>query len=350
MTACWFGRPEFVKVLIEAGADQSVRNKAGQNIVHMGLAGKPRAKQLRHFLQLLDADLLEHLFVSRSNLHQSGTTPLHSFVTAVTQQSTYSYWNTPREQQYKEEKHWLGALKVLLEFSKGAELEMLNGAGDTCLHTAVLQTSPAMVKALLEFRPKLLYRENAVGRTPAEVARDRVTAEMFEQPSQISMPSANNAVTTILGKEVKDFIDSKDSDDDDDDDEDESDDEEEKKRKSSDYQTPKKQIWATCLDTLKNHPDKRRLVSLNEANDVAKRLGEQYNSSRYFSIQARPDDDDEEEEKDEEEEERNRKNTEDFSVQKKTAKYHEAWQKRDWQLPECKKCGKKHENDDDWDE
>ncbi len=74
-------------------------------------------------------------------------------------------------------------------------MEMLDGAGNTCLHDAVMRSFTRMVQALVDYRPRLLYRENAVGRTPAEVARDKVTATKFRQPGAISLPG-NNAVTT----------------------------------------------------------------------------------------------------------------------------------------------------------
>lgn len=360
MTACWFGRPEFVKILLDGGADQSVRNKAGQNILHMALVGKPRAKQLRSLLKLLDAELMDHLFVSRTNLHESGTTPLHAFVTAVTSPQTTYYYR--RENEYKEEKHWLATLKVLLEHSKGAELEMLNGAGDTCLHTAVMQSSAAMVQALLDFRPKLLYRENAVGRTPAEVARDRVTAEKFEQPGQITIPNRHNSVVCLATKPPSAYVDDDGEDKDEqpkkkaegsddssaeDSDEDSDDDESVGKKKKS-SESAKQKVWRICLEAIRKNPDKRRLVSLNEANDVAKRLGEKQTpggGARHFSIQAR-DDDEEEEEKDDDDEKKD-KDKNDFSMVQRGFKWGEAWRKREWQLPLCEDCGKRHEEDEE---
>lgn len=307
MTACWFGRTDFVKILIEAGADQSVCNKAGYNVVHKAIHGKPKARQLRPLLELLDADLLQHLFLSRSSLHESGATPFQSFVSAVTARLYYSH----SEARYEKTEHWLETVKLLLEFSKGAELEMLNGAGDTCLHTAVMNASAPMVQALVDFKPKLLYRENAVGITPAEVARDRVTAEKFGQPGILTVPNTNRPVTTLIGTPAPQFAETKD-----------------KERE----ETAKVQVWRICLEAMEKNPDKRRLVSLNEANDVAKRLGEKYNASRYFSIQAREDDDDEEKEEDKEEP----KHVDDFSVRQRNAKWREQWV--------CPKCYKRHED------
>ena len=73
-------------------------------------------------------------------------------------------------------------------------------------------------------------------------------------------------------------------------------------------------------------------MSLNEANDVAKRLGEKHQASRYFSIQARDDDDDEEKDGDEEGE---AKDVEDFSVQQRNGKWSEQWA--------CERCHRRHD-------
>jgi hypothetical protein len=78
-------------------------------------------------------------------------------------------------------------------------------------------------------------------------------------------------------------------------------------------------LWDLCRTAMQKHPGSRRLVSLNEANDVAKRLGEKYSASRYFSVQARVDDEDD----DGEEKEAN--NTIDFAVQEMKSRLGWAW-------------------------
>ncbi|KAH8893115.1 ankyrin [Thozetella sp. PMI_491] len=287
MIACRFGRIDFVKILLEAGADQSVRNRDGYNLLHAALAGCPTAEQLRPLLELLDTDLLEHLCLSRSNLYEKGTTPLHTFIDTVT-----------RSSRYDNDGQWLSVLELLLNLSKGSELEMLNGAGDTCLHTAIMQRSTQMVRALLDFKPKLLYRENAVGRTPAEVARDRVTAQKFQAPRNITLPS-NNSVVGLLGKSTQDFAASKAAD-------------------KPPTETQEMAVWRICREFMAKHPDRRRLVSLNEANDIAKRLGEKFYSSRYFSVQ--PKYEEEEEESNDE-----KPPSSDFSARQVSAKWREQW-------------------------
>jgi len=314
MTAAWMGHTRAVKILIDAGADQSVRNKSGYNMIHHALAGQPPASRLRSFLELLDPDLLSHHFQTRSNLQDYGTTPLHGFVDSATGHNGYYYSGGYRRRSDEKTQDWLDRLEVLLEFSHGAELEMLNGAGDTPLHTAVMHASAPFVRALLDFRPKLLYRENAVGRTPSELARDRVTAEKFAAPTGTRAPADNQAVTNLVGKAPAEFV------------------KDEKASAASEKGSDASAVWRICLEVMDKNPDKRRLVSLNEANDVAKRLGEKHTASRYFSIQARDDDDDAEEQ--DADEEREAKNADDFSVQQRNSKQYNQWA--------CERCLRRH--------
>jgi hypothetical protein len=70
---------------------------------------------------------------------------------------------------------------------------------------------------------------------------------------------------------------------------------------------------------MQKYPGNRRLVTLNEANDVAKRLGEKYSASRYFSVQARIEDG----EDDSEEKENN--TTVDYAVKVMNVRLSRAW-------------------------
>ena len=309
MVASYFGRTDFVRLLIAAGADQSTRNKSGNNLVHYAISGLPRAEQLEPFLWLLDKDLLHHLFITRTNLHGTGMTPLHAFVDATAPSGSYA-----RRNAYKTETEWLAVLKLLLKFSTGAELEMLDGAGDTLLHKAVMQSSAPLAQALLDFNPSLLYRENAVGCTPAEVARHRVTTERFKAPSVPSVPNnTRKSVSALVDRPPGEFV--------------------AKPEAAESTKSDAEKVWDMCVEYMDKYPGKRRLVSLNEANDVAKRLGEQYSASRYFGIQARGDDDDEEED---EEGEGKASEVADFSVQSRKGRDGCRWL--------CERCLKRGTN------
>ncbi|KAF4472702.1 ankyrin repeat [Fusarium albosuccineum] len=352
MVACRLGRTEYVKTLLAANADQSVRNHKGENIIHAALAGNPEADQLRELLDLLDPSLRSHLFLQRKNLHENGTTPLHSWVSQasgvqpdnVNRYNRYNYYyNRSDSKPYNNrEKEVVRMLQLLLEYSKGEELEMLNGAGDTCLHTAIMYDMLSLAHVLVSFRPRLLYRENAVGRTPAELARDRLTGQKFAKPSSLKLDKHNQALT-VINKKPGYFAAEANP---------EAQTEEQRREllasvglgdsysphdasqilrsmgatrngghKKLDDITIKAVMWDLCRTAMEKNPENRRLVSLNEANDVAKRLGEKYSASRYFSIQARGEDEDGEDAEDKEDK------TTDFATQQLNSRQRSAWDK-----------------------
>ncbi|ODA83814.1 hypothetical protein RJ55_02330 [Drechmeria coniospora] len=322
MLACRLGRVEYAKLLVSAGANQSVKNAAGENILHAALVGNPTADQVKLLFDIFDSDLRSHLFLQRQSLDEDGTTPLHAWISSicgVSDASDDSYYRYHRHRNnrlpkgYGDQKAVVAMTKLLLGYSEGKELDMLNGAGETCLHTAVKCDMLSLVKLLVDFKPQLLLRENAVGRTPVEISHDRLQSQIFKKPDMIILRHHRRAgVNGLIEKCADDFdtntavkIDSP----------------EVFKAKigglglSGDYDANilglvvaamgigegetesyppadmlKKLIWDYCSTALAKHAGRRRLVSLNEANDVARRLGESYTTSRYFSVTNRTDD------------------------------------------------------------
>jgi hypothetical protein len=256
-----------------------VCNKKGDNIMHATLQGLPKVKNegganLRDMLELFDPSLRSHLFLQRNNLHEAGVTPLHSWIESAIQHHQSTYNRGYVTNRYKTHQEIVDVLNLVLEYSQGAELEMLNGAGDTCLHTCVRYNASFLIKALLEYKHKLMYRENAVGRTAAEVARDRLTRLKFKSPTTISLSNSGKSAASLVSRGPESFI--------------------EESGKKEEGTSREQEVWNNFRDFMERFPDKRRLVSLNEANDVARRLGEKYNGSRYFSVRSRGDDNDSE--------------------------------------------------------
>jgi ankyrin repeat protein len=347
MVACRLGRIEAIKILLSANADQSARNQKGENILHAALACNPKDHQLRELLDLIDTDLRSHLFLQKKNLAENGTTPLHAWVSqasGVQPDNANSYhrynYHGYRGAYNGKEQEMIQMLNLLLEYSKGDELEMLNGAGDTCLHTAIMMDMIPLTQALIKFRPSLVYRENAVGRTPAELAHDRLTSQKFEVVGSPSRSRKDGARDT-LDSNPENFVRDVDI---------EAHTPEQRKEfletlglsdnykanevslirssmgvkkhpsnKSLNNKTTGGILWDLCRTAMQKYPGKRRLVTLNEANDVAKRLGEKYSASRYFSVQARVEDGEE----DPEENENN--TTVDFAVQEMNSRLSRAW-------------------------
>jgi len=104
----------------------------------------------------------------------------------------------------------------------------------------------------------------------------------------------------------------------------------------------KKVIWDFCATALSNNSGKRRLVSLNEANDVARRLGEKHTPSRYFSVENRKDEDDEEQGSQD-----GKDDTTDFVVREMQQRRGRAWAFSEYEaeklgISKCEDCGSYH--------
>lgn len=361
MVACRLGRVDLAKALIDGGADQSTRNLKGENIIHAALAEMPTAPKLRPMLDLFDTDLRVHLFAQRKNLSENGTTPLHSWIYNVSESERtdsyysgygYQYGSYHRNNTYRRPGGYknLGEvatmLELLLEYSKGSELDMLNGAGDTCLHTATSGKLLSVVRILIKFNPQLLYRENAVGRTPAELAKDEQVGQAFAKPHSTSFRNRRQSDKIVDDrvdrlKNTSNSTDSRSSG--------------QLKAKlemaglNSDYsaadashilaqmglgeykgvkqshletKTTKQVMWDLVSTTLAKHSGRRRLVSLNEANDVARRLGEKHTGSRYFSVESRKDED---EEAASDDGKNDQQKPSDFSTTELNKRLHNAW-------------------------
>ena len=181
---------------------------------------------------------------------------------------------TTRYGVYKNEKKALNMLTLLLDISaetSSRALQTTDGTGETPLHTLAssdLAVAVPLARKVIEFDSRLLFKENAVGRTPAELARDRFVANEIHEP-QLKTWWSDTSVTTLKNKPTSEFVNWKRTD-----------------------SEPKvlsvvAQMWNLCEDAMAKFEQlpKRRLVSLHEANDVAKRLGEQYIPDRYkFTI------------------------------------------------------------------
>lgn len=239
------------KLLIEAGADQMCRDTSLRNLVHTLVDRNPcdddeKFAAWKEMLALIDKRLIQEMFFQRSN----GETPLAQWIA-----STHAH-----------EDHRDEALKTILSYSGGKDLRLINGQGDTPLHSAVKDDDKLLVKMLLEHDPTLLNRENATGRTPFEMAEDAIIAGKCTEPPPMPRDydfGGRRAIryglprhwhTEILSRWDGAFV--------------------------PDKQEPevstKHEVWAIlqeCRAKLEAEGGaKRRLVTLNEANEVARRL------------------------------------------------------------------------------
>jgi ankyrin repeat protein len=236
-------RYDAAKVLIAAGADQTTRDGNGANILHLLLCSHKNTctdkKGLRKFLDLIDKRLVSSLLTERSSHHPGSLTPL-------------ARWMSFAGEDTK-------VLRIILDFAKphnNEHLEMLAGSGDTPVHIAVKSRKQLWLNIMLEYRPDLLYRENSVGRTPYELAEDAYIATcVSDAPSTIR----HSAVTSAIHRSNASF----------------------RKDYTPGQSIDTESVWRLCEKFMKENPGKRRLVSLMDANEVAKRLANRHANNVY---------------------------------------------------------------------
>ncbi|KAK8234423.1 ankyrin repeat protein [Phyllosticta capitalensis] len=273
------------RTLIEAGADQTTRDKDGNNLLHSILRNEDyRPHQLSKMLGLLDRRLLASLFTERTSVDlvrstsslltsgitvdQAGSTPLSAW---LQQRLRHSEWDAK-------------ILAILLDLSPNLEeLEMVNSAGDTPLHIAIKRQYLRLANMILDRRPELLHRENATGRTPAEMAWDARMAQCFKDPPYIPRdPSMSiygqNAIQAaerdpVASRPQNRFV--------------KKDNEAKEDEDSMNEQTRVRKIWDMVKQRLSLGQEagqaKRKLVSLSEANEVTRRLAKKQRSDHSSS-------------------------------------------------------------------
>lgn len=326
MQAVYLGRIELVKLLLEAGADPNVKTSSWRNILHAALLHRPPADKLKELLSLFDREAVIRMITERSSLSSDGRTPLHQWLQSIGVTDDHD--------------RSIAVFDLLVEMSSEAvttALNLLNASGDTPLHDMLKSSYPCtkMIRAVLDFQPSLLFRENAVGRTPIEVVHDelissRVTPDNQNQRYYRSYGYGKEGYRYLLDLKPKQFLANQKSD-------------QEKWSREHVWQQGNKndhnaQMWDLCQEYLAKLSDstpppssrsasppvegegettqaqqaraqsppkrrklttetegrlnahviavnklkeKRTLVSLPEANDVAKRLGEMKMGSKY---------------------------------------------------------------------
>ncbi|KAH8704467.1 hypothetical protein GQ44DRAFT_831459 [Phaeosphaeriaceae sp. PMI808] len=190
---------EKAKILLEAGADQTCRNHAGDNIFHSMLNhdtlnyNDEQLSQIRELFNLVDKRLHASLFTERTTAGPSAATPLaHWLHTCLT-----SY-----HARHDAKTHWDKVLCLILDFTHGADLHIIDGQGDTPLHAAIRHRAPNFLQIMLDLRPELLSRENATGRTPHEMAGENYLCKnVFNDP-----PDLRNHAGSVLDRDACTFV------------------------------------------------------------------------------------------------------------------------------------------------
>jgi hypothetical protein len=271
------------KILLAAGADPTIRDNNGNNLIHGLVQQMPvnvhpeDHKEMRKILELLDPALRREMMLERNSYTCGARTPLHSWLNGR---------NIGRHAQCLKSKNCMGSqmLRTLLGLSNGEELYMVDGSGDTPVHDIVQAQNLNYLSIIIKAQPGCIWRENAVGRTPAEVAMGSWLQKRVSQapgvnhgdyPYHYNMPWS---MQQMLDRAPEGFVGSE----------------------AAAEKSMEARVWELCQELMAAAPAKRKLISLSEANEVAKRLAATQTAHRVNYYRGRnedADDEDEEEEK-----------------------------------------------------
>ena len=268
------------KMLLAAGADPTIRDNNGNNLVHSLLQQMPvdvrpdDHKAMQKTLELLDPGLRQEMMLERNSYNCGANTPLHCWLKNK---------NIGRHANCLKAKNCMGSmmLRTLLGLSNGEELYMVDGSGDTPVHDVVQAQNLNYLSIMIEAQPGCIWRENAVGRTPSELAmgswlQARVTKVPDLNPGDYTymLPWG---MQPMLNRAPKGFVDST----------------------AAEEKSMETRVWDMCQERMTAAPAKRKLISLSQANEVSKRLAatEAARRVRYRARNDEAEDEDEEEEK-----------------------------------------------------
>lgn len=243
-------RSKAAQILIEAGADQTVRTSTGANILDVLLVDPytntfiNRSKILKRMLSLIDTRLVPSLLEERTSASPGSLTPIAHLMTRL---GGYHY------EELKD-----AVLDTLLDFAAPTNyksLELLDGSGDTPLHWAVKNKHSKYITAILARRPDLLYHENSVGRTPLEMAEDACLADRVRDAPALPTRSRHSITDRPTESFAKDY-------------------------EANNAVNTAEYILKICSEVAAKKSGKRKLVSLLDANEVANRLAKRHMGRR----------------------------------------------------------------------
>ena len=253
------GRVEAAEALVKAGADQTTRDSSGKNLVHLALINASKSqsnktKKFRNLLNLIDKRVIRSLFVERCKDGPGGLTPLGLWL--ANPRSDRYYDHTKAHANLDPE-----ILSIMLEFGGEEPLTMMDSSGQFPLHLAVKTSYTAMVKSLLASNPSLLFRENAMGQTPLELAHS-----LYIRNSARYTPNIRrNTYKPLEQREAEEFVEKDDGDAYTTD----------KGEEDGDWNDEAIRTWMVCKRFAEQESKEgRKLVSVNEAREVARRLAD----------------------------------------------------------------------------
>lgn len=238
------GRTSAAEALISAGADQTTRDSTSKNLIHLSLVAISQSSptdvsKFRALLSLIDKRLFPSLFAERCHDTPGSLTPLGFWLASLQNEG----WARSKARLVPE------VLSVMLEFGGEEALQMMDGSGQFPLHQAIKHSYTALVKLMLAHDPALLARENAMGQTPLELAESLYIRDCTSGNPDIRA----QGYRPLVDRKCEDFV-----------------------REGGDDEEGNaiRQTWEVCKQCARENPRKRKLVSVSEAREVAKRLAE----------------------------------------------------------------------------
>ena len=222
----------------------------------------------KSLLALIDKRVIRSLMTERCKDAPGGLTPLGYW---LVKPSIY-YGGRCRYGEERDQSRLSPEIfDVLMAFGGEEAVGMMDSSGQFPLHVAVKNSYVDMVKKLIAYDPALLSRENAMGQTSLELAHT-----MYLQDCTKGIPNVRASDHTPLETRApEEFIE----------------DREAYKRartrrawydgySEDDWDNDIVRTYRLCNQTAKEHPRDRKLVSVNEAREVAKRLAAQKKRER----------------------------------------------------------------------
>ncbi|KAL8927248.1 MAG: hypothetical protein Q9208_002424 [Pyrenodesmia sp. 3 TL-2023] len=253
------GRVDVAKELIEAGADQTTRDASGKNLVHLALINASKSEKVdsnkfKELLGLIDRRVIGSLLTERCRDGPGGLTPLALWFTKGSHTRYYQRCELCSNDGP-------AVVAFLLESGGKEATRMMDSSGQFPLHSAVKASHAAMVKVMLEHDPALLCQENAMGQTPLELAHS-----MYIRCCTEGNPDIRIDEYKLLGRRDPEHFNELSVQDDSV--------KESDKESDEEWDNSMTRTWKLCKRFADQEPRSRKLVSVNEAREVAKRLAE----------------------------------------------------------------------------
>ncbi|KAK5800856.1 hypothetical protein VI817_003068 [Penicillium citrinum] len=218
-------RPSFAQILINLGADQTVKDNLGNNLLHLLLACPQitpigsqsclNADLLREMLGMLNPNGVHVMLLERNKSRCQ--TPLMRWISSQRDSYGLDTFQNMMNRNRSDRDDQLPVVKLLLSYggkTQTEQLELIDDNGNSPAHIAVTSKLPALLQLFLEHRPDLLQRENSSGKTPADLASAEWTKFAIDEDRTgrrsplVINTQFNSASNNVVQRDPLSFVDS----------------------------------------------------------------------------------------------------------------------------------------------